>query len=274
VVATEDLAYPGVRHAAALVRAGIVGLPFDDHGLIADAFDRACVEQGIQVLVTSPGAHNPTTMMTSPDRRAAIVRVARHHGVQIVDDDCFGMADDPAPSYRLLAPERAWLVSSLSKTLSPDLRLGAIVAPPGRIGVLRSAAQQQFFGLPRPLVDLVTAALRTGTAADIAARVRTVTSQRIALTRDILGPFRPALRAGVPFAWVPMPRGWRASGLLRAAEARGIQIKAADEFALVDGRAPNAVRLALTGEPDTARFRAALETLSGILAAPMSDFEA
>ena len=274
VVATEDLAYPGVRHAAALVRTGIVGLPFDEAGLIPEAFDRACVEQGIQVLITSPGAHNPTTMMTSPDRRAAIVQVARHHGVQIVDDDCFGMAENPLPSYRLLAPERSWLVSSLSKTLSPDLRLGAIVAPPDRAGVLRSAAQQQFFGLPRPLVDLVTEALRGGTAADIAARVRGVTSERIALTRDILGPFRPALRPGVPFAWLPMPRGWRASGFLRAAELRGIQLKAADEFALVDGRAPNAVRLALTGEPVTVRFRATLQTLAAMLAAPPSDFEA
>jgi DNA-binding transcriptional MocR family regulator len=273
-VATEDLAYPGVRHAAALVRAGIVGLPFDSDGLIPDAFDRACVEQGLQVLITSPGAHNPTTMATSPDRRAAIVTVARHHGVQIVDDDCFGMAEDPAPSYRLLAPERTWLVSSLSKTLSPDLRLGAIVAPPGRVGVLRSAAQQQFFGLPRPLIDLVTAALRSGTAADIAARVRDVAAERIAITREVLGPFRPALRPGVPFAWLPMPRGWRASGFLRAAEAQGIQLKAADEFALVDGRAPNAVRLALTGEPDPQRFRAALDTLAAMLAAPAATFEA
>ena len=40
---------------------------------------------------------------------------------------------------------------------------------------------------------------------------------------------------------------------VRAAEAEGIRLKAADEFALIDGRAPNAVRIALTGEaPDAA----------------------
>jgi DNA-binding transcriptional MocR family regulator len=62
----------------------------------------------------------------------------------------------------------------------------------------------------------------------------------------------------VPFAWLPMPRGWRASSFLRAAEAEGIRLKAADEFALIDGRAPNAVRLALTGERDDARFAQAI----------------
>jgi DNA-binding transcriptional MocR family regulator len=76
------------------------------------------------------------------------------------------------------------------------------------------------------------------------------------------------LRDGVPFAWLPMPRGWRASSFLRAAEAEGIRLKAADEFALIDGRAPNAVRLALTGERDDARFAQALDTLVRLLSSP------
>jgi DNA-binding transcriptional MocR family regulator len=269
MVATEELAYPGIRHAAALLRAGMVGLPFDDEGLLPDALDRACIEHGLQVLVTSAEAHNPTTMRTSPARRAAIVEVARHHGLQIVDDDCFGFDATAAPSYRVLAPERTWVISSLSKTVSPDLRLGAIIAPRGRSIVVRSAAQQQYFGLPRPVVDLVTAALEGGEAADIAAQVRAAATARVAATRAALGTAAGLrLRDDVPFAWLPMPRGWRASSFLRAAEAEGIRLKAADEFALVDGRAPNAVRLALTAERDDARFAQAVETLARLLATP------
>jgi DNA-binding transcriptional MocR family regulator len=269
VIATEELAYPGIRHAAALVRAGIVGLPFDDEGILPDALDRACIEHGLQLLVTSAEAHNPTTMRTSPARRAALVTVARHHGLQIVDDDCFGFGTTLEPSYRLLAPERTWVISSLSKTVSPDIRLGAIIAPRGRSIVARSAAQQQYFGLPRPVVDLVTAALETGEAADIAARVKAAAARRVAATRSILGGFAGLrLREDVPFAWLPMPRGWRASSFLRAAEAEGIRLKAADEFALIDGRAPNVVRLALTGERDDARFGQALGTLARLLSHP------
>lgn len=269
VIATEELAYPGIRHAAALVRAGIVGLPFDDEGILPDALDRACIEHGLQLLVTSAGAHNPTTIRTTPARRRDIVEVARHHGLQIVDDDCFGFAEPPEPSYRLLAPERSWVISSLSKTVSPDIRLGAIMAPEGRSLVVRSAAQQQYFGLPRPVVDLVTAALASGEAAEIARRVKAAAARRIAATRDALGAAAGLrLREDVPFAWLPMPRGWRASSFLRAAEAEGIRLKAADEFALIDGRAPNAVRLALTGERDDARFAQALATLARLLSHP------
>lgn len=268
IVATEELAYPGIRHAAALVRAGIIGLPFDGDGILPDALDRACIEHGVQVLVTSAAAHNPTTIRTSPDRRTAIVEVARHHGLQIVDDDCFGFAAGAGPSYRVLAPERAWVISSLSKSVSPDLRLGAIVAPPGRSVTVRSAAQQQYFGLPRPLVDLVTAALETGAAEAISARVKAKAASRIETTRAVFAGTSLRLRDGVPFAWLPMPRGWRASSFLRAAEAQGIRLKAADEFALIDGRAPNAVRLALTGEAEDARFAEALATLRALLDHP------
>jgi DNA-binding transcriptional MocR family regulator len=133
---------------------------------------------------------------------------------------------------------------------------------------VRSAAQQQYFGLPRPLVDLVTAALATGEAEAISARVQAKAAARIAATRAAFAGTALRLRDGVPFAWLPMPRGWRASSYLRAAEAQGIRLKAADEFALIDGRAPNAVRLALTGETDDARFAEALGTLRGLLDRP------
>ena len=165
----EELAYPGIRHAAGLVRAGIVGIPLDAEGLLPDALDRIAMETGAQMLVTSSNAQNPTTIRTSPDRRRRIVEVARQRGLQIVDDDCFGFDQGTDPAYRLLAPERSWVVSSLSKTLSPDLRVGAVLGPPGQTEPARIAAQQQFFGLSRPLLDLVTQAMATGAATDIAA---------------------------------------------------------------------------------------------------------
>jgi DNA-binding transcriptional MocR family regulator len=115
----------------------------------------------------------------------------------------------------------------------------------------------------------VTAALETGEAAAIAARVKLAAARRIAATRDALqGAAGLRLRDGVPFAWLPMPRGWRASSFLRAAEVEGIRLKAADEFALIDGRAPNAVRLALTGERDDGRFGQAIGALARLLANP------
>ncbi|MGX9855437.1 aminotransferase-like domain-containing protein [Limimaricola variabilis] len=268
VVLTEELAYPGFRHAAALVRAEIQGVAFDEEGLLPDALERACRETGAQLLCTSAEAHNPTTIRTSPTRRAQIVSIAREYNMQIIDDDCFRSDAGEDASYRRLAPERSWVVTTLSKTLSPDLRLGAILSSPGRAALPRVAAQQQFFGLSRPTVMLAEAALASGVAARVRDAVLEVQSRRLAILRDRLAPWQPRTREGVPFAWLDLPRGWRPSSLSRAAEAEGVRLKPADEFALIDGRAPSAVRIAVTGLREDAAFVAAIDRLAALLSSP------
>lgn len=268
VVLTEELAYPGFRHAAALVRAEITGIAFDGEGLLPEVLDRACRETGAQLLCTSAEAHNPTTIRTSPERRAQIVSIARQYNLQIIDDDCFRSDAGEDASYRRLAPERSWVVTTLSKTLSPDLRLGAILAAPGRVALPRVAAQQQFFGLSRPTVSLAEAALSGGLAERVRDAVLEVQGRRLAILRSRLAPWQPRTREGVPFAWLDLPRGWRPSSLSRAAEAEGIRLKPADEFALIDGRAPSAVRIALTGLREDAAFEMAIDRLAALLAAP------
>ncbi|MFN7052121.1 MAG: aminotransferase class I/II-fold pyridoxal phosphate-dependent enzyme, partial [Gemmobacter sp.] len=42
VILTEDLAYPGIRHAAKLARAEMVGVEIDDQGMMPDALEAAC----------------------------------------------------------------------------------------------------------------------------------------------------------------------------------------------------------------------------------------
>ncbi len=76
---------------------------------------------------------------------------------------------------------------------------------------------------------------------------------------------------GLSFVWLPLPRGWRGSTFAREAEAAGVLIRSADEYALVDGHAPNAVRIALDGEVAESRFIAAIETLARLLDNPPAD---
>jgi len=62
-----------------------------------------------------------------------------------------------------------------------------------------------------------------------------------------------------------LPRGWRAAAVARMAEAEGVLLRAADEYVLQDGQAPNAVRIALVGGVSEERFRQAIDTLKRLL---------
>ncbi|WGH78309.1 aminotransferase-like domain-containing protein [Jannaschia ovalis] len=272
VVLTEALCYPGFRHAAALVHADLRGLPYDAEGVLPDALERAAVQTGAQIFATSAEAHNPTTIRTSPARRAEIVSLCERYNIQILDDDCFACVP-VAPTYRDLAPDRTWMTTSLSKTISPALRMGMIGPARGQADRVVTASQQQFFGLPRPQCDLVQALIETGTAKRILTDVMRLQADRVARTRAALAGYDLSARDDLPFAWLRLPRGWRASSFLRAAEAENVMLKAADEFALVDGQAPNAVRIALNGTLSDARFDAALSTLARLLANPPQELD-
>ena len=93
--------------------------------------------------------------------------------------------------------------------------------------------------------------------------------QQILVNR--LGSYDLAWQPGVPFVWLRLPIGWRASAFLRAAEGRGVLVRSADEYALVHARAPNAIRMAIAANQPRADFEAAIQRLADLLARPPAD---
>src|SRR6056297_1660835 len=69
VILTESLCYPGVRHAARLLRAQVIGVEMDHEGLRPDHLEDTLRRHGGQVLLTAAEVHSPTTIRTSLARR-------------------------------------------------------------------------------------------------------------------------------------------------------------------------------------------------------------
>ncbi|MCX8509146.1 MAG: PLP-dependent aminotransferase family protein, partial [Rhodobacteraceae bacterium] len=267
----EELAYAGFRRAARLNRAEVAPVTLDHEGMVPEALDAACRRYGGRIVCVTPEAQNPTAACMSLERRIELVRVARTHDLQIIEDNCYSVAKSSGPSLRALAPERTWHVTSVSKSISAGLRFGAIVCPTGHGEAARLATQHSYFGLPRPVSDIAYALFRSGEAARLRDRVHAAIVRRLELALNILGRHDMRWQKGLSFIWLPMPRGWRASTFARLAEASGVLIRSADEYALTDGRAPNAVRIALAGAVPEAEFIAALTKIAGLLDSPPDD---
>lgn len=274
VILTEDLAYPGIRHAARLARAEVVGIELDHEGMVPDALEAACRRHGAQILVLTPEAQNPTASRMSASRRAEIAAIARRYDLQVVEDDCYSVAESSLPSLRALAPERTWYVGSLSKSLSAALRFGYVVCPQGMGEAGRLTAQHGFFALARPVSDLCLELLRSGVAQDLKRRVQGEFSARLQMMVNALGAFHISWQPGLPFIWVPLPMGWRGSTFTRTAEAEGVLVRQADEYALIHGRAPHALRIAVAGAVALPRYQGAVETIATLLARPPGDMMA
>lgn len=271
VVLTEELSYPGFRYAARLARADVVGVETDAEGLIPEALEAACRRHGAQVLCVTPEAQNPTGARMSRERREKIVAVARQFDLQVIEDDCYSLSDSDWPSLRALAPERVWHVGSLSKTISAALRFGYIVCPTGMGETGRITAQHTFFALPKPVSEICLHLFQSGAAASIRAKVAEELSQKVTHVVNTLGRFDLTWQDGLRFAFLRLPQGWRGSTFVREAEAAGVLVRSADEYALSHGRAPNAVRLAFAGNVTREAFEHGIAVLAGLLARPPYD---
>jgi DNA-binding transcriptional MocR family regulator len=271
MVLIEDLAYAGFRHAARLSRADVQALEVDEDGLRPDALEAACRRHSPQVLCLTTEAQNPTTVRMPEPRRREIADIARAYEIQILEDDCYSIAHSNVPSLRALAPERTWYIGSFSKNISAALRLGYMVCPSGMGQAGRLTAQHSFFGLARPVSDLCLSLLQSGEAAALRSAVQDGFTDRLEAIVSVLGRFDLSWQPGLPFVWLRLPSGWRASIFARMAEAEGVLLRSADEFALIHGRAPHAVRLAIPGNHSRAQIEDACLRLARLLDSPPAE---
>ena len=128
VVAVEDPGYPRFRDLARLRGAEVVGVPVDAEGLVVDALPPAA-----RVVHVTPSHQFPLGTVMSLGRRRALLAWARAHDAAIVEDDYdseLRFTGRPLEPLHLLDDDgRVVYVATFSKSLSPSLRLGFLVAP-------------------------------------------------------------------------------------------------------------------------------------------------
>jgi DNA-binding transcriptional MocR family regulator len=268
VVLVEELAYPGFRRAAELMRAEIVSVPMDEDGIVPSALAELAHRHEAQLLCTSPELHNPTALVTPPKRRHEIAEVVRRGGFDILEDDSTFLGETRSESYRALLPEHGWFVSSISKTLTPALRVGFAIAPQSRRSELRRVAENGFFGLAKPLADLVGDLLTRDETREIVRSVRRRNAVYVRAAVNALGGHDIGWHEEAPFVWLRLPSGWRAAAFSRAAEAQGVQLRPAEEFSPRNGFAPHAVRIGMNAQVALGDFEAALGRLRRLLDNP------
>jgi 2-aminoadipate transaminase len=94
-----------------------------------------------------PSFQNPAGVTLSKERRRRLVELAREHEVLIVEDNPYGLLrydGDPQPTlYSLDGGDYVLYLGTLSKILSPGIRIGWVAAPPPvleKIGLGKQAA--------------------------------------------------------------------------------------------------------------------------------------
>ncbi|GGK58273.1 MocR-like pyridoxine biosynthesis transcription factor PdxR [Streptomyces flaveus] len=130
-LAVEAYGLPFHRELLAAAGVRTLPLPLDEHGAQVEKLGNEKLGRERAVLLT-PAHQFPTGGPLHPSRRAAVIDWARARGGVILEDDYdgeFRYDRKPVGAVQGLDPERVIHIGSVSKSLSPALRLGWMVLP-------------------------------------------------------------------------------------------------------------------------------------------------
>lgn len=259
-VAVED---PSSRGALELLRdAGTrpVGVPVDADGLRADLLP----EDARAALVT-PAHQFPLGVVLAPARRRALLAWAAAGDRLVLEDDYdaeLRYDRRPVASVQPLNPERVVLLGSVSKLLSPALRLGWVVAPPRVVGPLVEAKRHADLGTSVPEQAALAALLGSGAYQRHLRRARVVYQRRRRALLAALGEALPGVTVGGVAAGlhlvVPLPGPAAEDVAVDGLRAAGVPVEPLSGTGVERVEHGVVVGTARVREPDVARVVDAL----------------
>ena len=133
LVIVEVPSYLGALSVFRGAGARLLGVPVDEEGMRTDILERLLARYRPQLIYALPTFQNPGGQVMSAERRQALLSLAQHYQVPVLEDDPYGeiyFGDPPPPPVKSLDRRgHAIYLSTFSKILFPGIRIGWLVAP-------------------------------------------------------------------------------------------------------------------------------------------------
>ncbi|MGN4406654.1 PLP-dependent aminotransferase family protein [Bacillus cereus group sp. MYBK59-1] len=150
-VLLEQPSYLYSLHVFQSANINLSGISMDHHGILPnDLLKRIKYSQKNNILYSIPCFQNPTGILMSKERRKEILKICEKEQLPIIEDDIYRELwldeSPPAPLKSMDKHGHVLYIGSLSKTLSPGLRIGWIIGPEPVIDRLSDIKMQTDYG--------------------------------------------------------------------------------------------------------------------------------
>ncbi|MCG2794426.1 MAG: PLP-dependent aminotransferase family protein [Actinomycetia bacterium] len=134
-IITEGPTYVGALAAFRPAAPRIFTVPLDDLGIRTDLLRKELERSGSpapKFIYVVPNFHNPAGITMHRRRRRELLDLAREHDVLLLEDNPYGLLrfeGEPLPTLAAGDPRHVIYLGTLSKIVSPGIRIGWVLAP-------------------------------------------------------------------------------------------------------------------------------------------------
>jgi 2-aminoadipate transaminase len=276
-VICEAPTYPGAVPTFCSYEADVHQVSTDEDGMRIDELEEllatlARAGRRPKFIYSVPTFQNPAGVTLSEERRRRLVELAREHELLIVEDNPYGLLrfeGEPDPTlYSLDGGDYVLYLGTLSKILSPGIRIGWVAAPPPVL---------EKIGLGKQAADLCTSTLSQFFVREYFAegRWREYIADLVRIYRARRDAMLDALERHFPeqsiwtrpegglFLWATLPDYIDTTDLLAKALRENVAF-VPGRAAYVDGRGANSMRLNFSAS-DEEELREGIRRIGGVV---------
>ena len=267
----ESPTYWGAILAAAQANVEVIPVPSSADGPDPADLERAFTQTGARAFYAQPTYANPTGAQWSAPLTTEILDTVRRHGAFLIEDDWahdFGISSSPSPAAAQDDAGHVVYLRSLTKSISPAVRVATVIARgPVRDRLLHAAQSESIYvsgALQAVALDVVT---QPGWHTHLRHVTEQLGARRHLLLQSLHEHAPQAEVEAVPRGglnlWVRLPDGVALGPLTRELENRNLLVLPGDELFPTEPTAPY-LRMTYAG-PEPGNYPAAARVLGDVL---------
>lgn len=265
-IGVDPLVYPGVKNLAVQFGIQLVPIEHKEHEIQEDSLLYAIKNYGIKALYLVPDFQNPTCHTMSEDSRKMIARIAQEHDLLIIEDGITALLNDyPMRSIQSYAPDNTVYLLSMSKTVSPALRLAYLAVPEKYYPALNNSLNNINLSQSSLLMELSSRLIVSGQIDDLLLRRSVGIAERNKVADEVLSGFQLEGNRHCLARWLVLTNGMSGAEFERAALQEGVIVYGSERFAVGKDCPERAARLAICTPDSIDELRRGLEILRHIL---------
>ncbi len=257
--------YLGAASAFRAYGPKFVTIDLEDDGLNVNEVERALKKidsrgeiSKLKFIYTVPNFHNPAGVTMSLEKRKALIELAHRYDVLILEDDPYGelrYEGEKLPDiYTLASGEGVVLLNTMSKVMSPGIRIGMIAGDKEIVAKAALAKQGADLCTPTFTQRLVARYLHEGVIFDRIKSAIEIYRKKKNVMLNALGKYIKVSGAkwtkpeGGLFIWVTLPKEYDTMKLFEKAKKVGVAYIPGTAF-YVDDRISSNMRLSFCLPP-------------------------